>query len=61
MIRLGIVGGFPSEDRLAGLYRLDIIDWIVWIVWIVSSVSYRLDCIVYIVSAGSYQYWSWVH
>ena len=32
MIRLGLVGGFPSEDRLAGLYRLD-----------VSAGSYRLD------------------
>ena len=29
MIRLGLVGGFPSEETLAGSYRLDRIGRIV--------------------------------
>ena len=32
MIRLGVVGGFPSEEMLDGSYQLDCIGWIVWIV-----------------------------
>ena len=29
MIRLGVVGGFPSEEMLDGSYRLDCIGWII--------------------------------
>ena len=60
MIRLGLVGGFRSEETLDGSYRIDRIGWIVWIV---SAGSYWLDCIgwiVWIVSAGLYWYRSWV-
>ena len=32
LVRLGIVGGFPSEEILDGLYPIDRILWIVWIV-----------------------------
>ena len=49
MIRLGIVGGFPSEETVAGLYLLDHIGLIV------SAGSYWLYRIVWIISSGSYQ------
>ena len=39
MIRLGLVGGFPSEETLAGSYQLECIGWIV------LARLYRLDCI----------------
>ena len=56
MIRLGLVRGFPSDETLSGLYRLDRIDWIV------LAGLYWLDhiiWIVWIILAGSYWYRSW--
>ena len=42
MIRIGLVGGLPSEETLAGLYRLDFIGWIGWIVLDGSYQLYRI-------------------
>ena len=58
MIRLGILGEFPSEDTMAGSYQLDRIGLIVWIV---SAVLYQLNHIGWIISTGLYWYhcWSW--
>ena len=49
MIRLGLVGGFPSEETLAAsfwIYRIG------WIVWIISAGLYQLDWIGWIVSVS---------